>query len=115
MDWEKVKRDFEKWRKWFLAKKPKVNDKRRDLEPTGNEPPPDVYKAPDSFGKALEEQLRMQNIAYTYKYLRSPEETREMSEGYSTLRGQKIDEDDISDIKIYLENSEDVNDFIREM
>ena len=74
MDWEKVKRDFEKWRKNFLAPKPKVNDKRRDLEPTGDEPPPDVYRAPESFTRALEEQLHMQNIAYIYKDIRAPEE-----------------------------------------
>jgi len=47
MNWKNVKSDFEEWRKKFLTKKDyKINDKRRNLEPTGNEKPPDVYGVP---------------------------------------------------------------------
>ena len=126
MDWEQVRKDFEAWRKKFLKRRDyTVNDKRRDLEPTGNESPPDVYglnRPQGTFVNAIFEQLLdMQNQSYTlrpgYMLMPSPEEAKRMvgMNVSGPTREEPIKNDDITDIQIALENSNDVNDFIEEM
>jgi len=135
MDYEQIRKDFEKWRKKFLERHNRsgcVNDKRRDLEPTGNESPPDVYRKTESFRNALENQLRMQNQAYmlTPGYLLASQEDvqqiitpiaagrhiyNEMYRHKPKQDSHIIIKDDVINIKISLEKSKDINDFIKEM
>lgn len=127
MDWDKIGKDFEKWRKKFLAKRDyQTYDLRRDLEPTGNEKQPDVYRGNKSElpwmpcaaliltpGHRTPSPEEVMNMVRTNTL--APQVEKNRGKLYKSTRGKVVVKDDVVNIKISLENSNDVNEFLKEI
>lgn len=118
MNWEKIGRKFEEWRKMFLNRnpKPKIIDKR-DRNITGNEIPPDVYGIRNAARESLKERQAIPNNYCIYgdeEYLRQIGHSQN-SRGLvykKPDRDNPINKEDIYNLRIALELIDDVNEFI---
>lgn len=115
MNWKEIGRKFKEWQKMFLNKDKgyKITDKR-DRNFTGNEAPPDVY----GIKKAIRDSLKERHDNYAYygdeEYLRQIGHSQD-SRGLvykKPDRDNSINKEDIYNLRIILELTEDVNEFI---